>query len=489
MRVFLTGATGFIGRALVLALHRQGYSVVAWVRSPGLARAQLGEEVELLPIDADESSLISTLSKCEAVINLAGEPIFGKRWTPARRKALVDSRVLLTARLVRALKQAEPPPAVLLSGSAVGYYGDRGEERLGEESSPSSDFLARLCQDWEQAAMQASSRKTRVVCLRTGIVLGHGGGALKQMALPFRFGLGGPLGSGSQFVPWIHLHDCIEMILATLEKPELSGPVNIVGPAPVKHRELARALGKAMRKPAFFRAPPAALRTLLGQAAESLCASQKCYPDKADAHGYRFRFQDIDEALRDLLGPGDVHIGTLRRINTQPLIDDPAYLKQRRPDTFLSTRTILDAPLDSVFRFFSKPGNLGLLTPPEMNFTIQRADALLKAGATIEYRLRVFGIPIGWRTRIECWEDKRHFVDSQTRGPYRAWWHEHRFSEQNGCTVMEDRVYYALPFRILGRVLNRLLVAQQLRTTFNYRAAAISFRFGSTPAEHRDQRK
>ncbi len=489
MRVFLTGATGFIGRALVLALHRRGYSVVAWVRSPGLARAQLGEEVELLPIEADESSLISTLGKCEAVINLAGEPIFGKRWTPARRKALVDSRVLLTARLVRALKQAEPPPAVLLSGSAVGYYGDRGEERLGEESSPSSDFLARLCQDWEQAAMQASSRKTRVVCLRTGIVLGHGGGALKQMVPPFRFGLGGPLGSGSQFVPWIHLRDCVGMILAALEKPELSGPVNIVGPAPVKHRELAQALGKSMRRPAFFRVPSVALRALLGQAADSLCASQKCYPDKAEAHGYRFRFQDIDEALRDLLGPGDVRITTLRSINTQPLIDDPAYLEQRRPDTFLSTRTVLEAPLDHVFDFFSKPSNLGLLTPPGMDFRIQRADDMMATGASIEYRLRVFGIPIGWHTCIECWEDKRHFVDSQTRGPYRAWWHEHRFSEQNGHTVMEDRVYYSLPFGILGRLLNRLLIAHQLRATFNYRAAAICFRFGPAPGENRHPSK
>ncbi len=486
MKVFLTGATGFIGRALVLALQRRGHSVVAWVRSPERARSQLGEEAELLPMDVEQSSLVSSLGQCEAVINLAGEPIFGKRWTAARRRALVDSRVLLTARLVAALKQAESPPAVLLSGSAVGYYGARGIERLDEESSPASDFLARLCQDWESAAMQATSGKTRVVCLRTGIVLGHGGGALQQMAGLFRLGLGGPLGNGRQFVPWIHLHDCIEMILAALEDPGMSGPLNLVGPAPVMHRELAQALGRSMRRPAFLRAPRVALRALLGQAADSLFASQKCYPDKAEAHGYRFRFRDIGEALRDLLGPGDVRIRALSSVDAQPLIDDAAYLKQRRPNTFLSTRTVLEAPLDSVFSFFSQPSNLGLLTPPGMGFTIRRADDLMENGATIDYRLRVFGIPLGWRTRIECWEDNQHFVDSQAKGPYRAWWHEHRFSRQNGYTVMEDRVYYAMPFGILGKLLNRLLIAQQLRATFNYRAAAICFRFGSAPSENHD---
>ena len=480
MKVFLTGATGFIGRALVLALQHRGHSVVAWVRSPGRAGSQLGEEVQLLPLESEEPALVEALGQCDAVINLAGEPLFSRRWTRTRRKALVDSRVSLTARLVAAMKQAETPPGVLLSGSAVGYYGDRGKERLDEESPPAADFLARLCRDWESAAMEATSDNTRVVCLRTGIVLGQGGGALEKMAPPFRLGIGGPLGKGHQFVPWVHLHDCVEMILAALDNPRVNGPLNIVGPKPVTNREMARAFAQILRRPAILPVPRPALRLLLGQAAGALLASQRCYPQKADALGFAFRFQNIEQALGDLLGPGNLKIESIGVATPQPM-EGSSSLQVRRADTFLVTRTVLDAPLESVFPFFSKPGNLGLLTPPKMGFTIRRADRVMASGAAIEYNLRVFGLPIGWRSRIECWEDSKCFVDSQVRGPYRTWWHEHHFTETGGSTVMEDRVYYALPLGLLGQLVHRLLVARQLRATFNYRAAAISFRFGLPP--------
>ena len=482
MKVFLTGATGFIGRSLVLALQRQGHSIVAWVRSPERAGSQLGAEVQLLPLEDGEPTLVEALGECDAVINLAGEPLFGKRWTRARRKALVASRVSLTARLVAAIKQAETPPGVFLSSSAVGYYGDRRKELLDERSPPAADFLARLCRDWENAAMEAASDRTRVVCLRTGIVLGHGGGALEKMAPIFKLGVGGPLGNGRQFVPWVHLHDCVEMILAALENPRVNGPLNIVGPEPVTNREMARAFGQILRRPAILPVPRPALRALLGQAATALLASQQCYPEKGDAHGFVFRFRNIGQALDALLGSGNLKIRAIGAA-TPPPMEGSSYLQARRPNTFLVTRTVLDAPLESVFPFFSKPENLGLLTPPKMDFTIRRADGLMASGAAIEYRLRVFGLLIGWRSRIECWEDAKCFVDSQVRGPYRAWWHEHHFSEMNGYTVMEDRVYYALPLGVLGQLVHRVLIAKQLRATFNYRAAAISFRFGLPPRE------
>jgi len=483
MKVFLTGATGFIGRALVLALQHRGHSVVAWVRSPERTGSQLGEEVKVLPLECEEPALAEALGQCDAVINLAGEPLFGRRWTRTRRKALVGSRVSLTARLVAAIKQAQTPPGVLLSGSAVGYYGDRGREPLDEKSPPAADFLAKLCHDWESAAMEAASDNTRVVCLRTGIVLGQGGGALEKMAPIFRLGVGGPLGNGRQFVPWVHLYDCVEMILAALEDSRVNGPLNIVGPTPVTSREMARAFARLLRRPAILPIPRTALRGLLGRAATALLASQRCYPQKADALGFAFRFRNIDQALGDLLGPGNLKIEAMGVAAPQPM-EGSSYLQARQPNTFLVTRTVLDAPLESVFPFFSEPGNLGLLTPPKMGFTVRRADKPMGSGATIEYDLRVFGLPIGWHSRIERWEDAKCFVDSQVRGPCRAWWHEHHFFATGGSTVMEDRVYYALPLGVLGQLVHRILIAKQLRATFNYRAAAISFRFGLPPRGH-----
>ena len=196
MRVLILGATGFIGRALVPRLRRDGHTIVAWVRSESRARSLLGAEVELLPSSRGPDALVSTLGTVDAVVNLAGEAIFGKRWTPERRRVLEESRVGVTRDLVRAIAAASPRPRVLVSGSAVGWYGDRGDERLTETSSPGDDFLARLCRDWEAAATAAEASGVRVVLLRTGVVLGRNGGALAQMLTPFKLGVGGPVGNG-----------------------------------------------------------------------------------------------------------------------------------------------------------------------------------------------------------------------------------------------------------------------------------------------------
>ena len=192
MQVLVTGATGFIGRALIPLLQREGHSVVAWVRSEARARSLLGAEVEMVPADAGFDALVSAIERCDAVVNLAGEPLLGGRWTAARRAVLESSRVEVTDLLVRAIAKARTRPGALVSGSAVGYYGDRADEPLDEASSAGDDFLARLCRQWEDAAQSAESLGVRVALLRTGVVLGRAGGALAQMLPPFELGLGGP---------------------------------------------------------------------------------------------------------------------------------------------------------------------------------------------------------------------------------------------------------------------------------------------------------
>ena len=306
MRVFVTGATGLIGRALVQRLGQRGDRVVAFVRDAGRARRVLGPGVEPLEVGVAGAGLAASLASVDAVVNLAGEPLADGRWTPARKQALVDSRVAVTRRLVEALAAAPTRPAVLVSGSAVGYYGDGGDGVLPEGAGPGDDFAARLCVDWEAAAEAAGALGVRVVKVRTGVVLARDGGALARLVPAFRWGVGGPLGTGRQWVPWIHLHDEVEALVACLDRPGLSGAVNAVAPTPVTSRELAAALGRALHRPAALPVPAFALRLGLGELSSLLLGGQRAVPAALQACGFTFRFGTLDAALADLLtaGPG-----------------------------------------------------------------------------------------------------------------------------------------------------------------------------------------
>ena len=305
MRMLVTGGTGFIGRALIARLRRDGHAVVAWVRSEERARRVLGADVEVVRASGREA-LGAAVARADAVVNLAGEPVVGKRWTTERRRVLEASRVGVTRELVSAIGAASPRARVLVSGSAVGWYGDRGDERLTESSSPGDDFLARLCRAWEDAARAAEASGVRVVTLRTGVVLGPGGGALAQMLPPFRLGLGGPVGSGRQYFPWIHLQDLVSAIAAALGDDRYRGPVNGVGPQEATSRTFAAALGRALHRPAILPMPAPALRVIFGEAANVLLASQRAEPRVLLTNGFRFAFPDLDGALADIVGDARV---------------------------------------------------------------------------------------------------------------------------------------------------------------------------------------
>jgi uncharacterized protein (TIGR01777 family) len=302
MRIFVTGATGFIGRALTARFRADGHTVLAWVRSPDRARALLGADVELLRADGGVVALTDTVTRADAVVNLAGEPLLGKRWTPERRRVLEDSRVQVTRDLVLAIESARMRPRVLVSGSAVGWYGDRGDERLTEQSTPGDDFLARLCRQWEAAATAAQASGVRVVLSRTGVVLGRDGGALAQMLPPFRLGLGGPIGSGRQYLPWIHQQDLVAFLAAAVVDDRYRGPVNGVAPEEATSRTFAAALGRALHRPAILPAPAFALRALFGEAATVLLASQRVEPRALSDVGFDFACPRLDAALADIVG-------------------------------------------------------------------------------------------------------------------------------------------------------------------------------------------
>ncbi len=301
MRVFLTGGTGFIGRTLVASLLRAGHEVSALVRDLPRARETLGPEVELLRLGIPDAELAQELGRADAVVSLAGEPLLGGRWTARKKEALRASRLDLTARLINALGHADPRPGVFVSASAVGIYGDAGANPVSEDSPVGSDFLSQLCRDWEAEAIRAEEHGMRVVRMRIGVVLGRGGGALAKMLPAFRLGLGGPIGSGEQYVSWIHLDDLTGLFMAALEDHRFRGPVNATAPEPVTFKRLATSIGKAIRKPAFLPVPAFAIRLVFGQASVVLLGGQRALPVRAQELGFEFQFQTIEAATRDLL--------------------------------------------------------------------------------------------------------------------------------------------------------------------------------------------
>jgi uncharacterized protein (TIGR01777 family) len=301
MRVLVTGATGFIGHTLVPALRRDGHTVVAWVRSLERARQRLDAAVEPVRVDAGFDALVSAISRVDGIVNLAGEPLIGKRWTPERRRALETSRVDLTRNLVRAIAVSPTRPRVLVSACAVGWYGDRGDEPLSEQSPPGDDFLARLCRGWEDAATAARGHGVRVVVSRFGVVLGKGGGALAQMLPPFRLGLGGPIGSGRQFMPWIHIDDVTTFVAAALADEGYQGSINVVAPQEATNRTFTAALARALHRPAVLPVPAFVVRAIFGEASIVLLASQRVEPRALGDRGFPFTFPELDGALASII--------------------------------------------------------------------------------------------------------------------------------------------------------------------------------------------
>lgn len=302
MHIFMTGGTGFVGPALVRRLLAGGHALRLWVRSPERAREQLGDlatKVELVPASGGAAAMQTAIADADAVVNLAGEPVIGKRWTEKQKQSLAASRVGITDQIVAAIA-ATPRQRVLVSTSAVGYYGDTGAREVDEDSPPASGFLAELSVAWEQAALRASAYDTRVVLVRVGLVLGRGGGVLGQMLPLFKLGVGGPLGSGDQYFPWVHLDDLVELYAAAITDPRLQGPVNGVAPGIVTNREFARALGRAVHRPAILRVPPFALRLALGEAAGALVDGQRVVPRRTQALGFRFAYPELNAALVEL---------------------------------------------------------------------------------------------------------------------------------------------------------------------------------------------
>jgi uncharacterized protein (TIGR01777 family) len=297
MKVLITGGTGFIGHALAQHLTRQGHAVAVLSRNPDKVAAICGPGVNAL----GNIEQLKAEDAYQVIINLAGEPIFDARWTEARKKLLRDSRINLTEQLVDAIGRMDIKPDLLISGSAVGYYGDQGDTVLTEQSVPHPDFSHQLCVDWEQAARKAEQFGIRVCLIRTGLVIAEDGGLLKRMLLPFRLGLGGRLGSGRQWMSWIHREDWIAIVQAMINNASMQGAYNATSPNPVTNREFTQTLAYCLNRPALLPVPDWLLKTVLGEISELVLGSQRVMPERLLAQDFEFQYPDLVSAVKHAL--------------------------------------------------------------------------------------------------------------------------------------------------------------------------------------------
>jgi uncharacterized protein (TIGR01777 family) len=450
MKILVTGATGFIGRQALLHLRDQGHEIVVLTRDSATAPVRLPIACPVFSWpDTSQPPPAEAFASVDAVVHLAGENIVS-RWTPSRKKKIIQSRIESTRQLVSFMQKLNSRPKVFVCASAIGFYGDRRDESLDESAEPGEGFLPDLCRQWEEAARQADECGIRVVSLRIGVVLGHDGGALQPMLPPFRMGLGGKVGSGKQWMSWVHVRDLAGLILHAIETNSVQGPVNAVSPHPATNVVFTQTLAMVLNRPHMFAVPGFVLKILLGETSQVVLTSQRVVARKAA--GYEFVFPELQAALEDICGQED-HV---------------LLMEQWVP-----------RPMDEVFAFFGDAQNLEILTPPYLRFKVLGSSTnSLQAGTLIDYKLQLHGIPFRWQSLIGEWNPVTDFSDTQIRGPYKKWHHTHTFIEQKGGTLIRDHAIYLLPFGVPGDTVAYFFVKKDLEKIFSYRFAKVRELFG-----------
>jgi uncharacterized protein (TIGR01777 family) len=301
-KIIVTGATGLIGKKLCSKLLEQGNEIAIFTRNPDAAEKVIRGASRYVKWNYNNpEEWQHFLNETDTVVHLAGTNLGAKRWNREFKKELIDSRIESTRQLVNAIKKCEDKPKSFITASAVGFYADRGEEELIEESDPGNDFLSKLCSDWEKEAEKIQDQNVRRVSLRIGLTLSNEGGVLKKLLLPFKMFLGGPLGNGKQWFPWIHIEDLVNIIIHTINSESLQGPVNIASPGIVRMKEFAKTLGKILKRPSFIPVPNFAIRIAAGEFGKYAVMSQRTPVEKILNAGYKYKFANLEDALKDLL--------------------------------------------------------------------------------------------------------------------------------------------------------------------------------------------
>ena len=458
MKILVTGATGLIGSKLIEALFLKGYSDIRVLsRDRDRAERECPFPIAAYHWNPAQNAIdASALAGVDVIVHLAGENVAGGRWNSKRKNRILDSRVEGSALLVKAVQEADPRPRKLISASAIGIYGDRGEEVLSAESDAGSGFLSEVCQKWEREITNCLSENLTTHLLRIGIVLAKEGGALQKMLPAFKAGVAGRLGSGRQYMSWIHIDDLVGQLLFLMEGKGRYPVYNGVSPNPVTNQMFTKVLGRQLKRPTILPAPEFGLNMMLGEMASLLLQGQRVKPSRFIEDGYRFRFERLEDALKDLLQREVCGEGTLIRYQCCP------------------------QKVGRVFQFFSDEKNLEKITPPHLNFKVLgKSSADIQEGTIIDYKLSLHGFPLKWKTRINAFEHEKRFVDEQIKGPYSKWIHTHDFIPVGDSTIIRDEIVYKIPFGAPGRLLGGPLVRRDLEKIFDYRKEAVKTMLGA----------
>lgn len=445
MRILMTGATGLIGREVGKVLAEKGHELFVISRNSSKAKERLPFPCQIIQGDLSQGPLQSdALKNIEGVVNLMGEPVVG-RWTKSKKESIYSSRVIGTRNLVSSL------PAQLqffISGSAIGYYGNRGDDLLHEGEPLGQGYLADVCRDWEAEANKATGRK---VLIRTGVVLAPNGGALEEMLFPFKAGVGGKIGNGRHWMSWIHIKDIVNIFVFAVENSNISGTFNGVSPSPVTNEDFSVQLAKALDKKLGPPVPTLALKALFGEGATVVTSSAKVDCTKIMQSGYSFQYSELSGVLEEMCEP------------------------HRKGEDVYYSEQFIPLPPESVFPFFQDPYNLEKITPPSLNFFIDKVSTpKIEQGTLIDYKLKIHGVPVRWKTEIDEWQPPFKFVDKQLLGPYSLWHHTHEFRPFCGGTLMVDRVLFRLPLGYLGWLVAGKLVRKDVESIFNYRRTSVA---------------
>ncbi|MGZ3775353.1 MAG: TIGR01777 family oxidoreductase [Pseudobdellovibrionaceae bacterium] len=446
MQILITGATGLLGKEIGKALAQQGHKLFVISRTLSKGREVLPFPCEIIVADLNKEAIHDPrLKGVEAVLNLMGEPIFGSRWTENKKENIYNSRVIGTKNLISSLSDNVK---TFISGSAIGYYGDCENEVLFEEHRSGKDFLAKVCVDWEKEAAHAPGRK---VFIRTGVVLSPYEGALEQMLFPFRAGLGGVLGSGKQWMSWIHLKDIVGLFLFALENNKVQGALNGVAPEPVTNKDFSETLARALGARLGPSVPHFLLKWIFGEAGDVVVSSIRASAKKAESWGYKFQYVELPSALDEICA---------------------AY--KDGYENFYSEQFLYQPP-EKLFAFFKQTQALEKIIPPALNYKLENiSTSEIKQGTSIEYKINFHGIPAKWKTEIDEWQPPFKFADNQAQGPYRVWRHTHEFRPFSGGTLLVDKVRYRLPLGYLGWFVGSYFIRKDLKNLFSLRRKFIS---------------
>lgn len=456
MKILITGATGLVGSKLLEVLTLKGFDDLRILtRNKIKAQNNIPFPVEYYEWNPEQNYLeAGALKGVDIVIHLAGENVGDGRWSIDRKKRILDSRVQSTQLLIHEIKKLSRAPLKFISASAVGIYGEHKNIIITEGSSLGNDFLANVCKTWEDMVLNHGVPGMNAYALRTGVVLSPEGGALKKMLPPFLAGVGGKLGDGSQYMSWIHIEDLVNQYVYLIENHLENRVFNACSPNPVTNIEFTNILGSVIGRPTIFPVPGFILKIIFGEMSDILLKGQRVVPSNILHAGFTFKYLKLEEALTDLLKHNN------------------------NGETVLKKYLWINKPVGSVFDFFSDENNLEQITPPYLNFKVVGKDTdKIKAGTLINYKLKVHGVPLNWKSQISNFIEDKTFTDEQLSGPYAKWVHQHDFISHKKGTLIVDEVVYKLPMGILGKLTAGYFVNRDVQNIFKYRSDIIRKQF------------